>query len=177
MVARYWSKFLDRALRPPRQPRPMGLVAVQMSINPFEFYMLFLACMVGILYLIGLPPPSPVRTLLGPVAVMVWAANLGIGGLTALIGGMWYRNMEKGLAAYQFGWGLVGVSELVYGASLLILFPVPALFPGLSNAIIALACFTRVLQIQRFFRLSEQLLAEDAAAQAEGTAAQAGGRR
>lgn len=135
----------------------MGLIAVQMSINPFELYWLIAVCLVGVLYVIGLPPPNSVQQLLPDWAVHLWAANLAIGGIVALFGGFWRQRLEKGLGLYQFGWGLIGVGTLVYGLALLILFPTLALLPALSNIGWAIACFTRVIQVQRFFRLAAQL--------------------
>src|SRR4051794_216726 len=101
-------RLRDFVLLPPRRQRPMGLIAVQMSINPFELFMLLAVCVVGIGYLVVLPAPTSVQALMPPVAVKLWAANLGIGGVSALGGGLWHRHLERGLAAYQFGWGLVG---------------------------------------------------------------------
>jgi hypothetical protein len=112
----------------------MGLVAVQMSINPFEFYLLVAVCIVGVLYLIGLPPPNSVAMLLPAPMVKLWAVNLGVGGLSAFIGGLWRRNLSHGLLAYQVGWVLVGVACLTYGLALLLLFPTTGgVYAGISN--------------------------------------------
>lgn len=152
-----WSRFWDRILMPPKRVRPMGLIAVQMSINPFELFMLYVVCLIGTLYLIGLPPPSSVRNLLGPVAVTIWAANLSVGGLAAAVGGLYRRNLERGLAAYQFGWGLIGVGTLIYGLTIILTFPVQGAYGGMLNVFFSLAAFARVLQVQRFFKLSERI--------------------
>lgn len=138
----------------------MGLIAVQMSINPFELVILMTVCLVGTLYLIGLPPPSSVRGLLGPVATLVWAGNLVVGGVSALGGGLW-RHLERGLAFYQFGWGLVGIATLVYGLALVVTYPGQGAYSGLMNILVSVACFTRVIQVQRFFKLSEQALVDN----------------
>lgn len=149
-------------LRPPRSPRPMGLVSIQMSINPFELYWLVAICTIGLLYLIGAPPPNSVRQLLPDLAVKVWAANLGIGGVVALSGGLFRRQLARGLAAYQFGWALIGVATMIYGLAILIQFPVTGIYPALANLFWALACLTRVAQVQQFFRLTKQQVAEAA---------------
>lgn len=161
MAASWWTRIWDRMLRPPKYMRPMGLVAVQMTINPFELFLLLTVCLIGSLYLIGLPPPSSVRGLLGPVATFVWAGNLVVGGFSALGGGLWRRHLERGLAAYQFGWGLLGTATLVYGLALVLSYPEQGSYPALLNVMMAAACFGRVIQVQRFFKLSEQLTADE----------------
>lgn len=154
---RTW-KWWDRLLMPPKKIRPMGLINVQLAINPFELYWLVAICIIGVLYAAGLKPPSSVQQLLPEWAVTLWAANLAVGGLTALIGGFWRKQLDNGLVAYQFGWGLVGIGTLIYGLALLILHPAAGAYPAASNILWALACFTRVVQVQRFFRLSDRLL-------------------
>lgn len=160
MVFRRWlRRRWEKILLPPKRVRPMGLVAVQMSINPFEFYLLVAVCIVGVLYLIGLPPPNSVAMLLPAPMVKLWAVNLGVGGLSAFIGGLWRRNLSHGLLAYQVGWVLVGVACLTYGLALLLLFPTTGgVYAGISNVLWSVACATRVVQVQRFFKLSEQTI-------------------
>lgn len=140
----------------------MGLIAVQMSINPFELFMLAAVAIIGVIIMLGLAPPTALRHLLPDFLVYVWATNLGLGGACGLIGGLWSRHLDRGLAAYQFGWGLVGVGTLVYGIALLVVFKAPAIGPGVQNVLFALACFTRVIQVQRFFALSAAVIKRDA---------------
>lgn len=154
----WFGRLWDRLVMPPKKVRPMGLIAVQMSINPFEFYLLVAVCIVGILYMLGFSPPSTVAQLLPPVAVKVWAVNLGMGGLAAFIGGMWRRNLERGLLAYQFGWILVAIACFIYGVAVMVVAPQRGIFTGISNLLWSVACLTRVLQVQRFFKLSEQMI-------------------
>jgi hypothetical protein len=160
-----WRKtaLWDRLLLPPSKPRPMGLIAVQMSINPFEMYWLIGICIIGVLYIFGLQAPSSVAILLPGWAVKLWAVNLGIGGIIGLAGGLWRRKLLTGLALYQFGWGQIGLGTLIYGLALLISFGSTALMPGLSNLLWALACFTRVLQVQRFLQRAEHFRKQEAA--------------
>lgn len=152
------GRFWDRLLAPPKKIRPMGLIAVQASINPFELFWLIAICIIGILYVIGYPPPSSVNRLLPDWAVRLWAANLTVGGLCSLFGGLNRRRLETGLAFYQFGWGLTGVATLVYGIALVVLFPKQGAYSFVTNLLWAAACFFRVLQVQRFFALSDRVL-------------------
>lgn len=155
---RHWpGSWWDRLLLPPRKIRPMGLVAVQMSINPFEFYLLLTVLIVGVLYLLGIPPPSSVSRTLPQWAVNLWAVNLAVGGVAAFCGGLSRSRLDRGLAAYQFGWGLIGLATFVYGTAVFLVFQEVGLYTGVSNVLASLACLTRVIQVQRFFNLAERL--------------------
>jgi hypothetical protein len=153
------KRLWDRMLSPPGRVRPMGLVAMQMSINPFEFFFLIAIVLTSFAYVVlRAPAPNSVQTLLPQFAVIVWWANLGTGSCLALFGGLWRSKLDTGLAMYQLGWFLTGLACFVYSLAILILHPVLGLFPAMTNMAFTIACVVRVIQVQRFFRLTRQLI-------------------
>lgn len=150
------SESHARILLAQRRVYPMSLVASQLTINPFEFLMLIALLITGIAYLfVGVSVPGSISKVLPPVWTYVWVINLGLGSLSALCGGLYRRNPDKGLLMYQFGWGMCGLGTGVYGAAVLLAFPTVGLYPGVTNLLIAAASIMRVLQIQRFFRVAD----------------------
>lgn len=136
----------------------MGLVAVQMSINPFELFLLIAAFISGVVYALGIPTPNSVNLVLPGVAQKVWAANILLGAGLALFGGLWHRKLQRGLVMYQFGYALVGTASLVYAIALFLLFGTQATNTALTNMAFAFAVTVRVIQIQRFFSISDRLV-------------------
>lgn len=152
------AKTSERTLAGPRHLYPMSMVSSQLTINPFEFMILIALFVTGISYAIaGIAVPGSVQALLPPVWSLVWIVNLAVGSISALVGGLWSRDPDKGLLIYQFGWGLCGIGTAIYGFAVLLRFPATGLYPGLTNVLFAAAALTRVYQIQRFFKIADLL--------------------
>lgn len=148
-----------RWVRHPRPPRPMGLVAARLTVNPFESFMLVAIIVSGVAYALGARPPGSILTLLPAAAVVAWAGTLTVGGLSVAYGGLFRSsNLERSIALYQFGWGLVGTACLIYALAVLIVFTTTAVFAALTQLFFSFACFTRVYQVQRFFQLAQTVM-------------------
>lgn len=161
-------RFWERMMMAPRRIFPMGLLSIQ--INPFELFFLFALTMLGVSYgVFQVDPPGSVATLLPTPAVSVWASTLAVGSLCALVGGLWTRakHLDTALAAYQFGWGLIGISCMVYGASVAVVYPTTGLYTATINLTLSVACWCRVVQVSRFFRLSQTFIREQTAVKGE----------
>lgn len=151
-------KTTKRMLAGPRHLYPMSMVASQLTINPFEFMILIALFITGVSYFIaGVAVPGSIQSLLPPLWARVWTVNLAVGSLSALVGGLWRRDPDRGLLIYQFGWGLCGIGTAIYGFAVLLRFPSTGLYPGLTNVLFAAAALTRVYQIQRFFKIADLL--------------------
>lgn len=153
------GRMWDRMMLAPRRIYPMGLISSQ--VNPFELFFLFALTILGVTYAVfRIEPPGSVRALLPQAAVFFWGTTLSIGSLSALAGGLWpvKRNLENALAVYQFGWGFIGTACFIYGLSVAVVYPTAGLYTATINLTLAAACLTRVIQVQRFFRLSQHFV-------------------
>lgn len=141
----------------PGKVRPMGLVAARMSINPFESFMLFACLLTAIVYTFFGTRPNSIQALMPPWSVRVWGLTLLVGALSCTIGGFTRKALDKSLALYQFGYGLLGTACSIYGAAVLFAFGMSGLMAGVSTLAFGFASWVRVAQVAQFFKLAEAL--------------------
>lgn len=145
-------------LMTPKPVYPMSLLAVQLTINPFEFFMLLALFISGLAYVgLGVPIPTSVGDLLPSVWGVIWSLNVALGSGLALVGGLWRKQVERALLIYQLGWGLAGIGALIYGVAVLMKFNVVGLYPSMINLLVSAACAVRVFQVSRFFRVADMI--------------------
>ncbi len=148
----------EHVVHTPKPVYPMSLLAVQLTINPFEFLLLVAMFITGLAYVVvGLDLPNSINSLLGKGSIWphVWAMNLFIGSGIALTGGLWRKHLDRGLMAYQVGWGFAGLGCLTYGIAILVSVPATGLYTAMTNLLFAAACLMKVKQIQRFLRMAD----------------------
>lgn len=146
----------------PGPPRPIGLVNAHLSANPFEFYILIALTLLGLLFTFGIAPPKSIVEYLPGVPTRLWTGTLAVGTLSALVGGLWRKNIEWGLAAYQFGYGLSGTACLVYGIAVATLFGEQAVFLYVQCFAFTVAAYIRVYEVARYFKIAEMIMIERA---------------
>lgn len=150
----------------PGKIRPMGLVAARMSINPFEFFLLFATVFTALAYALGGTWPSSIQSLMPTWGVRLWAYTLLVGALTCAFGGLNRRALDKSLALYQFGWGLLGTACVIYSIAVLSIFGLAGLFSGVFILAFSLAAWFRVAQVQQFFNLADSMIRASSAVRA-----------
>jgi len=135
--------------------RPMAIVP---GANPIEVFLLVVSIILSFVYVVGGPPPQSLEIGMPTWAIIIWYANLGIGGTIGLVGGTWKRKirvggdespLRNGLVAYAIGWGYVGTASVTYGLLILLKYPATGFVAGLTTVAWGLASLVRAYQVRR----------------------------
>ncbi len=112
----------DRALPP--------VVVVVGRDRPHEVALNVWAAILGALYTFGAPRPGSLAGLVTGPAFYVFAVGLGLGGLIALVGSHWTRDVERSLEIERAGLVILTGALLVYAVAVISVFGWQALIAG-----------------------------------------------
>lgn len=112
----------DRALPP--------VVVVVGRDRPHEVAFNVWAVILGGLFTFGAPRPGSMAALVTGPAFYVFSAGLGLGGLVALLGSHWTRDVERALEIERAGLIILTGALLVYVAAVVSVFGWQALIAG-----------------------------------------------
>lgn len=138
--------------------RPMAAVP---GVNEFEIFWLVVCILLGFTSIANVNPPSSIEQSLPSWGVFLWYANLGVGSLIGLVGGLWTRKiipfvdeepLRDGLRFYAAGWGYVGTASVLYGSLVLVIFPDRGLTSGLMTLAWGVASIARAIRVVRLIR-------------------------
>lgn len=126
------------------KPDPMGEAR-----NPLQVYLLTVALISGIGFLLGTATSGSIQDQLTPLARYGWGLMLTIGSASALGGMFWQGDPRNGLLVKRFGFvGLTGAS-VIYGASLIVSAGLEGFLVAFSVFGFALACGERAWRINQ----------------------------
>lgn len=98
--------------------------------RPHEVAFNVWAVVLGSMYTAGVPRPGSLAGLVTGPAFYVFSVGLGLGGLVALIGSHWTRDVERALEIERAGLIILAGALLVYAAAVLVAFRWQALIAG-----------------------------------------------
>ncbi len=153
------SRWWRTRMLPPTKPRALGLISVQMMINPFELLFLVASLILGFVYIWGVPLPASVKEVLPDLITRIWAANLALGGTMGLLAGFRTRSLGAALKFVQAAWFFIAAATTIYSVSVFITYGLPAFYTGTVNICVSIAAITRAIQIQRFFIVAAHVAA------------------
>lgn len=131
--------------------------------HPFEIYLLTWALVAVAPSAVGfVEVPASIAHQLPGWWARAWAVGLTVGCVTALTGLAWRRPRfplvsPTALGMEQVGLTIVGVSTLLYGASLLVTVGSSGMFAAGIQIGFGLACFAQVWKIQQVLRQSRPI--------------------
>lgn len=138
--------------------RPMQVVA---GINEMELYLLGLCVISSTAYALGAPKPGSLEDQLPPWVPIFWYANLLVGSLLVLYGGLWPRkptdqSLMRGLGLYRAGWLYVGAACTFYGLFVLGQFHFSGLFAGGLVLVFGLGSYHRSHRVRKIIKHAKE---------------------
>ncbi|GIM88744.1 hypothetical protein [Paractinoplanes toevensis] len=108
----------------------MPIVVVVGRDRPHEVALNVWAIVIGVLLTFGAPRPGSMAALVGGGTFYVFSVGLGLGGLIALIGSHWGRDVERSLEIERAGLIILAGALLVYAVAVTVTFRGQALVAG-----------------------------------------------
>lgn len=98
--------------------------------RPHEVAFNVWAIVLGVLFTVGAPRPGSLAGLVTGPAFYVFSVGLALGGIVALIGSHWTRDVERCLEIERAGMVILTGALMVYGAAVITVFGWQALVAG-----------------------------------------------
>jgi hypothetical protein len=137
---------------PDRSDSPPPIVVVLGRDRPHEVAFNVWALILGLLFTFGAPRPGSLAGLVHGPAFYVFSIGLALGGVVALFGSHWTRDVEMGLEVERGGLIILTGALLVYVAAVTVTFGWQALVAGGLCAAWVYANLRRALTIRADLR-------------------------
>ena len=129
--------------------RPPPLLVVPGRFRYHEVTLNLWAAVMGVMYVIGAPPPTSLAAALPGGWRIAWAAGLAVGGALALVGSYWLSDVERGLELERAGLVTLIGALLVYVFAVVAAVGWPGLMAGGITSAWVWANGMRAVQITR----------------------------